>query len=176
MRVSPVAFISSDYQTAITAIEEMKKLLHFWKALQLAFGALARLGQIQIGIEEKAIRALELSLHVLGDTVPLQSDLVQSVQSNRIAIGLHVRRDVLRDTRAAAGEAVSPNLHELVRRRLPGDDRLLVHGDVPGELHVVPENHAVADVAIVRQMDVRHDEALLANRRLERLRGAAIDC
>ena len=44
-----------------------------------------------------------------------------------------------------------------------------------GELRAVRDDHAVADVTVVREVHVRHQEAVLPDRRLERLRRSAID-
>jgi hypothetical protein len=70
---------------------------------------------------------------------------------------------------------VPTDAHELVHRRQPGHDHLVLDGHVPGELRSVDQDHAVADVAIVREVHVRHDEARLAHRRAIGLGRAAVD-
>src|SRR3954447_6845171 len=94
IRTSPLVAMRSNYQAAVAAIEEAQKLLDFGITLKLFLRPLARLRQIQIGIEEQAIGTLELPLHVFRNAVALQSDLVQSVQTNWVAIRLDVGRDV----------------------------------------------------------------------------------
>src|SRR5689334_9042176 len=105
MRTSRAVLAMSDHQAAVTAIEKAEKLLDLRKALQLFLSALARLREIQIRVEEQSIRALQLALHILGDAVALQADLVQPVEADRIPVRLHIGRHVLRNARAPASEA-----------------------------------------------------------------------
>ena len=60
--------------------------------------------------------------------------------------------------------AYSPIRRELMHGDEAGDDDVVLHGDVPGELRAVGHDHAVADVTVVRQVNVRHDEAVAADR------------
>src|SRR5690348_3533314 len=129
MRMSPLRVIESDHQAPVAAVEEVQEFLDLRKALQLPLGALAGLRKVQIGVEEQPIGALELPLDVIRHTVALQSHLVQTIEANWIAICLHVRRHILGDSRAATREAVTADLHELVRSRLTRHDRLLVDGN-----------------------------------------------
>src|SRR5262249_34327954 len=62
-----------------------------------------------------------------------------------------------------------------MHRDEPGETGTVLDGHVSRELRAVRDEDAVANVAIMREVHVRHDEAALADARLERRRGAAID-
>jgi hypothetical protein len=109
------------------------------------------------------------------EPAPLQTDAVQSVQLDRIANGLDEWRNIFRDTRASTHEAVATDLHELVYRGEARQYCAVLDRDVTGELRRVRDDHAVAHVTIVREVDVGHEEGALADRRFERLRRAAVD-
>ena len=113
--------------------------------------------------------------HVVRKPVALEAHHVQAVELDRVADRLHEGRNVLRDARAAADEAVPSDRRELVHGDEAGEDRLLVDRHVAGELRPIRDDDAVADVTIVGEVHVRHEEAVLPDRRLERLGRSAID-
>src|SRR5690606_23226367 len=82
---------------------------------------------------------------------------------------------ILRYPRTAAYEAVRSDVHELVHRDEAGDYRVVLHGHVTGELRTVRDDDPVAQMAVVREMHVRHDEAVGAHGGAHRLGGAAVD-
>ena len=94
---------------------------------------------------------------------------------HRIPRRLGVRRHILIDPRATADERVDPDPHELMNRNQAADDRAVVDGDVPGHLDGVRDDHVVADHAVVRDVDIGHQEAARADRRLAGRRAAPID-
>src|SRR3954469_25113766 len=81
MRTSRAAVAMSDHQSAVAAIEKAQEFLDLRKSLQLFLGALARLREIQVGIEEQTIGPLQLALNVLRHAVALQANLVQAVKT-----------------------------------------------------------------------------------------------
>src|SRR5689334_4459345 len=56
-----------------------------------------------------------------------------------------------------------------------GNNCAILDRHVPRQLHHVGQDDVVADVAIVTEMYVRHQQTVLAHARLERLRSSAID-
>jgi hypothetical protein len=60
---------------------------------------------------------------------------------------------------------VAADAHELVHERSAAEDRPVFHGDVACHLHGVRENDAIADLAIMRDMRVRHEQAVAADAR-----------
>ena len=84
---------------------------------QLAARPLERLRQVQIGVEEEPVGALERGHGFAREAGPLEADRVEPVELHRIAHRLHVRRDVLVDPGAAADEGVGADGDELVDAR-----------------------------------------------------------
>src|SRR5881296_2906901 len=62
-----------------------------------------------------------------------------------------------------------------MNRHQAADDRAVVDGHVPGHLDGVRDDHVVTDHAVVRDVDVGHQEAPRTDRRLPGRRAAAID-
>ena len=110
-----------------------------------------------------------------GEAGPLEAERVETVELHRIADGLHVRRDVLVDPGAAAHERVGADGDELMDGVEPAEDGAIVDGDVAGALGGVGDHHVIADVTVVREVHVGHDEATRAHRGLERRGGRAVD-
>src|SRR5215211_3476171 len=123
---------SSNDRSAIASLEEGEKLSDLGKRVQLRLGTSPRLRQVQLGLEEESVCALELPPNFLGKSISLQSDHVQAVQLDRVTDGLHVWWNVFGNTRATANEAVATDRRELMHANLPGENRLLIDGDVSG--------------------------------------------
>ena len=121
-------------------------------------------------LKKRRYARLSAAHGLAGEAGPLESDGIEAVELHRIAHRLHVRRDVLVDARAAAHERVGADGDELMHGVEPAENRPVVDGDVPGALRRVGDDHVVADVTVVRQVHVRHDEAAGAHGGLERLR------
>src|SRR6185312_213359 len=108
------------------------------------------------------------------EPVPLEADLIEAVELHAAARGNDVRRHVLGHARAAADEAVASNAHELVDDAESRDIRPFLDRHVSGELRSVADDDVVADVAVVGEMHVRHDEASASDGGAVRFRGAAV--
>src|SRR5687767_6278765 len=143
--------------------------------MELTLRAIQRLPDVQLGVEEQPVGALELGLHVLGEAASVESHGVQTEERRGDPGGLHIGRHVFLNARPAPHERVRSDAHELVNRRHPSDDGLLVYRDVSGEVDRVAQYHAVSDPAIVRHVDVRHQEAALPDLRPAEGPGPAAD-
>ena len=62
-----------------------------------------------------------------------------------------------------------------MHRAQPGNRGLVLDRDVSGQLRAVGDDHVIADMTIVRQMHIAHQEAVAADARRDRVRGATID-
>src|SRR5688572_25478416 len=67
------------------------------------------------------------------------------------------------------------DLHELVDGHQPRKDRAIFDGDVAGQLRPVRDDDAIAKVTVVREVHVRHEEAVLPHGRAKGLRRPAVD-
>ena len=92
-----------------------------------------------------------------------QTDGVQAVDARAVADGLGKRQRVLRDDREAADEGVLADAAELVDAGERADRRVVLDGDVPAERRRVPEDRVVPDMAIVRDVRVRHEHVVIAD-------------
>src|SRR5262249_12600334 len=101
----------------------------------------------------------------------LEPDRVDAREPRRTARGLHVRRDVLGDARSSADHGVAADPRELVDHAPTANDRPVLHRDVAGELNDVGEDDVIAEVAVVRDVRVGHEQTVPAHaRRGARLR------
>src|ERR1043165_2311846 len=98
--------------------------------MQFRIRLLPRLREIELGLEEQSVGALELPSDLFGEAIALQPDRVESKQLDRVADRLDERRDVLRNARASTDEAELADLHELMHRGDAGNDRLVLDGHV----------------------------------------------
>ena len=138
-------------------------------------GAFLRLREVEIGVEEEPIGALE-GRDGLGRIVrAAEPDGVEPVELDRVADRLHERGDILVDAAAAADERHRADGHELVHGDQSGENRPVVHGDVARELGPVGDDDAGADVTVVGQVHVAHDEGAGADGGRAGRLGAAID-
>src|SRR5688500_10415494 len=169
------ALARSKPDPALALVDELEEVLDLRERLELGASTLHRLRHVELRAEEQAVRALQLAHDLVGKAASLEPHAIEPVELHRVADRLDERRHVLRDARAAANEAVTTDLHELMHRGQPGEDRAVLHRHVTRQLRGVRDDHAVSDVAVVREVHVRHQEAPLPDGRLERLGGAAID-
>src|SRR5688572_8331780 len=165
---------SSKPDPALARLDELQEVLDLRERLELRSRALHRLRHVQLRSEHEPVRALQLAHDLVRKSAALEPDAVEPIQLHRVTDRLDERRNVLRHARAAADERVSPDLHELMHRRKPGKDRAILDRHVTGKLRRIRDDDAVANVTIVREMHVRHQERSLPDRRLERLRGPAV--
>ena len=74
-----------------------------------------------------------------------------------------IRQRVLRDDRVPADERVTADAAELVHAGSGADIREVLDVHVPAERRHVAEDGVVADMAIVRDVDVRHEHVAVAD-------------
>src|SRR5690606_27935561 len=68
-----------------------------------------------------------------------------------------------------------PDGHELVDGDHPGQDHIGPYGDVSGQGGIVAENTAISHNAVMGNMAIGHDQAVVANDRLHTVRGSLVD-
>jgi hypothetical protein len=109
--------------------------------------------------------------------VPREADRVDAEDARGAAADRAAERQrVFRHHRVTAEEAVLADAAELVHRRAGTDVRVVLDRHVAAERRVRAEDRVAADMAVVRHVDVRHQQVVIADRRLAAAAGgAAVD-
>src|SRR5690606_6861387 len=90
-------------------------------------------------------------------------DYIEAPQPRLVAFGHAERNDVSHDTRTPAYEGMMADADELMHRREAADDHIVAHFAVPGERSGIGERHIVPDDAVMRDMAVGHEHAVVAH-------------
>ena len=148
---------------ALGAGHEFEEALHFREWRQLGPGAIDGLGEVELGVEDQTVDPLERGDCFGGKIGALQPHGVEAIELDGIADRFHIGRDVLVDPGTPPHEGVGADGAELVHRHQPGEGGAVLDGHVPGQLRAIRDQHSVADVTIVGQVHVAHDEAPAAH-------------
>src|SRR5580692_55935 len=140
----------------------------------------ARLGQALLEetfvAEQEAEGGVQLADLLLVEAAPLQADHVQPGQMRTIADDAAEWDHVGFDTRHAADHCRAADAYELMDCRRAADHRMIADADMPTHHRVVGDDDMVAQLAIMRDMRHRHDQAVGTNARGANAgRGAAMD-
>src|SRR5436305_1890557 len=101
-----------------------------------------------------------------AEPAPHQTDRVHAEDAGGTAAdGPRERQRVLRHDRVAADEAMAADPAELMHAGSGADVHEVFNGDMAAERRHVAENRVAADVAIVRDVHVRHEHVAIADRR-----------
>jgi len=132
--------------------------------LGLGLELAARFVEAQAAPVERAIRLLQPVDRLRREAAALQALAVDSVGPRHVARGGDERRQILRQVRSHPGEGVRADVHELVHQRRGAEDRPVPDRDMARELAGIGEDGVAADLAVVREMHVRHDPVVLPTR------------
>src|SRR6185369_3851406 len=124
---------------------------------------LDRLRGIEFSREQQA-ECMSYPLDLLfGEAASPKPDRVLAVAPRVIANGARVWQRVLDHHRVASDESVLPDSAELMHARISADRRVVFDKHVTGERRSVAEDDIAADVAIVRNMRMSHEQVVRAN-------------
>ena len=101
------------------------------------------------------------------DAIALHANFIHPASRTGMAVHNHIRRHVLHDLCAAANDGHFTDPAELVNRRQPAHNRIILHHHMPGHRAVVAKNHMVADAAVVGNVGIRQKIAVRSNSRVE---------
>src|SRR5436190_5491757 len=172
-RISLLIALADD--AALATVEKFDDLFH-----RGAYGdLLAQLGagllEAECAAVQRAVSALQARDRLGREATALQPLAIDAVRPRHVSGRGDVRRQVLRQVGAHAGEGMRADVNELVDERRGTEDCPVAHGDVPCELAGVGEDGVIADLAVVREMHVSHDPVVVADPRDADIeRGAAI--
>ncbi len=98
-----------------------------------------------------------------AEAAPTHAFEVHAAGFGRVAEDRDVGRDVLADGGAHAGEGVGADPAVLVHQGVAGQDRPVVHVDMPRQRRVVHQDAMVADHAVMADVGIGHDQVVVAN-------------
>ena len=111
-----------------------------------------------------------------GHTTPAHPLAVNCARARRIAFHHYERRHIFDDDRRYRRKTGFTEPAELVHGGESCEDRIIADLDVAGECRVIGENGVVADMAVMRNVAVRHYPVVVAERRESTTtRGATVD-
>src|ERR671913_859813 len=87
--------------------------------------------------------------------VPAQPDGIQSIHARTIPTGRpHERRQILAKRATAPHHGIGTDADELMNARQTANDGMIADRDMSGQTRRVGENEMVAQMAVMRDMDV----------------------
>lgn len=98
-----------------------------------------------------------------SEVLALQCHDVDATGTRWKSFRQHVRWNVLKDARQPAHKAVAPNRRKVVNRNATAQGCVMFHFHVPTEHHIVGRDHAIFDLAIVRDVRTGHEIAVAPN-------------
>ena len=123
------------------------------------------------------VDVLDLVDLVFGESAAGQAHAVHALEADGFAAGQHVGRDVLGDLESGPDHGMGADAAELMGDGRTAHDGPVVDVRFPREGGVAHEDAVVADGAVVRDVDIGHDERVAAylRDRLPAGLGAAVD-
>src|SRR5262249_17308474 len=120
----------------------------------------------QLRYEQVPEGTFELADCVRAEAAPGKTDRVQAVEPGAVANGFGERERVLGHDGIAADKRVAADAAELVDAGGRADLPKILDDHVSAGRRAGAEDHAVADVAVVGDVRVRHDEVVVTDRGL----------
>src|SRR5918993_139766 len=148
---------------ALGRLDEADEFLDLGRALNLLANLGERLRGVEPGREQEAEGVVQRVDGLLRVVAALHADGVEAVAAGVVADGEGEGERVLDDDRVAADVRLAPDAAELVDARVGADVRAVGDFDVAGERGGVSHDDAVADAAVVRDVRLGHDEAVVAD-------------
>src|SRR6266536_1884230 len=137
--------------------DEFDQVPQFGRGRQLRFDPGQGVGNGQPLAEENFISLLQRSLHLLRNSVPVQSDLVYGSGLGGVTVGQHEWRHVLDHFRAAANDRHFSDATELMHRGQAADHGIIFDDDMARQGGDVGHDHVIAQGDIVRDVGIGQD-------------------
>src|SRR5438445_524474 len=115
------------------------------------------------GRKQELIGAAQALDVLAAEAVALHADDVEPAEPRPVAHHLAVGDHIALDARHAADHRMPADPHELVHRREAAEQRKVLDDDMAGQGGVIGHDHMVADLAIMRDMDADHEQAMVAD-------------
>ena len=112
---------------------------------------------------EGVVDVLDLVDLLLGEAAAGQAHAVHALEAHRFAAGQHVRGNVLDDLETGAHHGVCADVGELVRQGAAADDGPVRHFCFAGEGGMAHQDAVAADLAVMGDMDIGHNERVAAH-------------
>lgn len=125
--------------------------------------------------EENSVGLFQGGLRFFTNIVPFQAFFIQGTGDGGIAVGQHIRRDVLDDFAAAADDGHGADAAKLMHGGNASDDGAVFHGDVASKGSDVGHHNVIAELAIVRDVGVGEEVIVRTNYSSITVVGGAVD-
>ena len=132
-------------------------MLDLGQGREIRFDFCERVRDRELFAEENFVGLFQRALGFFGNIISIETDLVDRARHGGIAVGEHVRRNVLHDFGAAADDRVSADAAELVDGGEAADDGVVFDYDMAREGRDVRHDHVVAEDHIMREVAVSED-------------------
>ena len=107
---------------------------------------------------------VELANAFLGEAAPLQSDGIQPIGMRAtLGRGFGKRQHIARNGCAAADKSIFSDAHKVMHRAQRSHRRPVFYYHVPSERRRVGHDYVIADLAIVRNVRIGHDQVVAAH-------------
>src|SRR6185437_4533079 len=142
---------------------EFGKHPHFGLGLTERAQFLHSFGELEVAAVEDAVRLPDVPDLLLREPATLQALGVHRVRDRRIARDHEIRRYITLSDRAASEKGVSTNLHVLMHGGKAAQRHPIADLHMAGQGGAVGEDGLVADLTIVRNVRIRHEQIVTAN-------------
>ncbi|EAU64901.1 hypothetical protein STIAU_5450 [Stigmatella aurantiaca DW4/3-1] len=132
-------------------------------APQLRLEPIQRLGHAQLGAENNPVGLLDAADLLRAKAVPLQPHGVEPGQLRPVSLRHAVRGNVHHHHGAARDEGMLAHPRELMHRRQPREDDVVLDQHVPSDRGALPQDATVAHHAVMRHVAVAHEEVAVAD-------------
>src|SRR5271156_673233 len=163
--MSPSLFTLAANDSALRVLDEIDQAAHLGELAVLLESLRDRFLAQQLGKEQRAGRSLDSRDLLRAEAATLESDLVDARQPRPIARHHRVRGHVLRHLRAGCDECVRADAAELMNAAHSLETCEFLEHAVAAELGRVHQDAIVADDTIVGDMNIGHDQHVIADQR-----------
>src|SRR3989344_1271599 len=165
MRTGVRNVVTSADDAALRAFDEAKEIANFLVFLGQFFEALGGLRKPELGLVQDFVGPTQGFDGFVRESVAFQTTQVEAVRFRRIARRDHIGRDIHERNCPQRCHAIGADTAILMRHGEAAQDGVVAARDVARKTRTVGENGVVADLTVVRQMAIRHDEVVVAQAR-----------
>jgi hypothetical protein len=138
-------------------------LISFIARRQLFLYVFKRLGSIHVLVIDAAVNIEDMVDAFYAEPSSFEADRVNAGIAERVSSGLDKGGHVFAYQGAAADKSMLPEVYELVNGAHAADDGIIANHHMTGHLGIVTENTVIANNAVVRNVAVSHDQAVVSH-------------
>lgn len=100
-----------------------------------------------------------------AESAAAQANEIHPFKAQGVLAREDIRRNIFGHPEASSDHCVLTHMNKLMDRRQPADNRPITEMDVSAEGGTICQDHIVPQLAIVRHVAIRHEEAIVADSR-----------